>query len=156
MGCWLYILLVSISVGNLVNRAHGIAIDTSFGIPERLDMSKIHGAVDCALELMDGVFDIRNLQANDRSCDWEFRAVDQLSTRYGVLAYYHREGPLVTILWDSCLPLAEIRVSIAHELGHHFIHALAGQTKACSQDERDLIELEAEVFARILLAEEGR
>lgn len=138
-----------------MNRAHRMDVE-GFSVPsEGLDMDKIQGAVHRALELMDGSFDVRNLQANDRSFDWEFRATPRLHDKHGMLALYLAEPPLITILWDADLPLAEIQLSIAHELGHHFLHSLAGKTKAYSQGERNLMELEAETFAHMLL-EEGQ
>jgi len=117
-----------------------------------VDMQKIRCAVNRALALMDEGFDVRALARNDPDHDWEFKAVERLQDRYGVLAFYHAEPPLVTVLWDSALDANDVQVSIAHELGHHFLHALTGQAKAYSQGEHDRMELEAEVFSRELLA----
>jgi len=121
---------------------------------KNIDMPKIRRAVNRALTLMDNSFDIRALARNDQDFDWEFKAVDQLQDKHSVLALYHFDPPLVTIFWDSALPVEEIQISIGHELGHHFLHALNGQTGARSQSEYAQMELEAEVFSRELLADD--
>jgi len=117
-----------------------------------VDMVKIRRAVRRALELMDSCFDVRLLVSNDMDHDWEFKAVDQLHDKHGVLGFYWREGVLVNIYWDADLPIDEIQLTIAHELGHHFLHSLQGKTVANSPCEIDLMELEAEVFSQELLA----
>jgi len=116
-----------------------------------IDMPKIHRAVRRALEYMPSGLDVRELQANDPDHDWEFKAVEGLHTKRGVLGLYIKEWPLVTVYWDADLPVSEIMLTIAHELGHHFLHALQGKQKADSQDEYELWEAEAEVFSVELL-----
>jgi len=117
-----------------------------------IDMPKIQSAASRALDLMGGVLDVRELQENDTSHDWEFKAVERLADKHGVLGLYVKEGPLVTIFWDADLSLEEIQITICHELGHHFLHALEGRVEANSQSEYELKELEAEAFSVELLA----
>jgi len=116
-----------------------------------VDMPKIRRAVRRALDLMPSGLDVRELQANDPDHDWEFRPVERLQDKHGQLGLYIKEWPLVTVYWDADLPCDEIMLTIAHELGHHFLHSIPGCTPS-SQDERELQELEAEVFANELLA----
>jgi len=134
-----------------MKRTHKIDAEAVSAVSAYLDMVKIRGAVARALDLMGGVLDVRELQANDRSHDWEFRPVDQLHEKHGMLGFYWREGVLVNIYWDADLPLNEVELTIAHELGHHFLHSLESKPVANSQSETDLMELEAEVFSRELL-----
>lgn len=138
--------------GEPVNRAHRIGAERLSSIRKGLDMAKIRSAAGRALDLMGGLFDVRELQERDNEHDWEFRPVDRLHEKHGVLGYYWKEGPLVNIYWDAGLPIEEIQITICHELGHHFLHSLNGLVRSDSQDEYALMEAEAEVFARELLA----
>jgi len=115
-------------------------------------MDRIRGAASRALDLMGGVFDVRELQENDRSHDWEFKSVERLVDKHGVLGFYWKEGPLVNIYWDADLSLEEIQITICHELGHHFLHSVNGLVRPDSQSEYELMEAEAEAFSVELLA----
>jgi len=119
---------------------------------KNIDMPKIHRAVRRAAALMPSGMDVRELQANDPDHDWEFKSVERLVDKHGVSGFYWKEGPLVNIYWDADLSLKEIQITICHELGHHFLHTLNGQVRSGSQDEYELMELEAEAFSVELLA----
>jgi len=117
-----------------------------------VDMQKIRRAVRRALEFMPGGLDIRDLARNDPDHDWEFRPVERLQSKHEQLGLYIKEGPLVTVFWDADLPIEEVQITIAHELGHHFLHSLSGRVHPDSPCEYELMEAEAEVFSRELLA----
>lgn len=100
----------------------------------------IIAALGEAKRLMPSGFSPLDLQENDKYHDWEFQFVDGLDCD----GYYVRQFPLITISINASLSEKEKTMTAAHEVGHHFLHALTG---------RPGNEEEAEEFARRILTE---
>jgi len=123
---------------------------------------QIRNGVEQCLTLMGGSFDLQALRENDACYDWEFRQMPNLMQRHGIEGLYSKDGPLVTVIWDEQLPIAQKYKTIAHELGHHFLHRnLPAAAEMLEQVDvsdghqiafSDRRESEAEEFAKRLLS----
>jgi len=89
----------------------------------RLPIAKIRETANFVSRCMGGeLFNIKLFLKAMFDADYEIKAVNNLEKKFGIQGFYHREGPLVTICYDSSLWPGRRRFTIAHEIGHRFLH----------------------------------
>lgn len=127
------------------------------------NFSQIRVAVDQCLAQMSGVWSLQELARNDPNYDWEFHAVETLAEEQGIVGLYTLDGILASVYFQAGMPCQETCLTIAHEIGHHFLHRNLGLAerqmshagfefvagrKILTDDRR---EFEAEMFGMLLL-----